>query len=82
MNDEIEKTARSWRIWNGASLKIQFQFEPRDVWVGVFWRSTPLCMHLYVCLLPLVPLHVTWTTRRRVERFMAYGDRRNRERAE
>lgn len=40
----------------------QFQFEPRDVWIGLFWRKSPAAWpiyHLYVCFVPCVPLHIT-----------------------
>lgn len=47
------------RLIDRPRLKVQFQFEPRDLWVGVFWRRTTIALHLYVCVLPLVPLHVT-----------------------
>ena len=53
---------RAWRVCDGAMLKAQFQFEPRDLWVGVFWRRTKLCLHVYICVLPLLPLHITLTT--------------------
>lgn len=53
------------RIINRKTLKAQFQFEPRDVWLGLFWRTLRqmpppyYTLHLYICLLPLVPLHIT-----------------------
>jgi hypothetical protein len=47
------------RIWNGTAMKAQIQFEPRDLWVGLFWRQTDLCWHFYLCLVPVLPLHVT-----------------------
>jgi len=51
--------SRRLRIWHGRFVKAQFQFEPRDVWVGLFWRTTDVCVHLYVTVVPLCPLHVT-----------------------
>lgn len=53
------RSQRSWRFIDGNNLKAQFQFEPRDVWVGLFWRRTEIALHLYICILPLVPLHIT-----------------------
>ena len=44
---------------NLPGLKIQFQFEPRDLWVGLFWRQTEVATHFYICLLPTIPLHIT-----------------------
>lgn len=50
---------RLLRIVDNRRVKAQIQFEPRDLWVGVFWRHTQHCLHLYVCIIPLLPLHVT-----------------------
>lgn len=61
------------RIWNGSKMKIQFQFEKRDWWVGLFWRRTELAMHLFVCLVPLIPLHITFTTERWIREWTANG---------
>lgn len=44
-------------------MRIWFRFEPRDLWIGVYWtraigvdgRSE---LHLYVCLLPTLLVHV------------------------
>jgi hypothetical protein len=53
------------RIINAERVKVQFQWEPRDLWIGAFWRfnygMTPryYTFHLYVCLVPMLPLHVT-----------------------
>ena len=52
------------RIIDGQYTKVQFQFEPCDLWIGAFWRILQLrppfrTFHLYVCLIPMVPLHVT-----------------------
>jgi hypothetical protein len=71
----------TWRFldWTARRfhLAMQFQVEPRDLWVGVFWRfdrykatitgwdchhgaisGEPWNLHLYVCLVPCLPLHV------------------------
>ena len=55
----------NFRIIDKPTLKAQFQFEPRDLWIGLFWRINRempppfYTLHLYVCILPLVPLHIT-----------------------
>jgi len=51
-----------WRFVDRERLKAQFQFEPRDAWFGLFWRRTGIALHLYICIVPLVPLHVTIAT--------------------
>lgn len=62
---DIIPSERRWRLINRPRLKVQFQFEPRDVWVGLFWRVTHhykvgiAIVHLYICLLPLLPIHVS-----------------------
>ena len=56
---------RSLRIVDGTRIKAQFQWEPRDIWVGLFWRvrlselERWKFLHLYICVIPFVPLHVT-----------------------
>lgn len=47
------------RIVDKPRLIAQFQFEPRDLWVGLFWQRTEVAFHLYICVIPLVPLHIT-----------------------
>lgn len=40
-------------------------FEPRDLWVGLYWDSRPLLLNLYFCFLPMFPLRVqVWRGRR------------------
>jgi hypothetical protein len=33
------------------------RFEPRDIWVGLFWDRRADGLHLYVCPLPCIVLH-------------------------
>lgn len=35
-----------------------FLFEPRDVWIGLYWKRYPKAMEMYWCILPCVPLRV------------------------
>lgn len=51
---------RSLRIIDRRFLKAQFQFEPRDLWIGLFWRQTEMSWHFYICIVPLLPLHITF----------------------
>jgi hypothetical protein len=53
---------RVFRLIDRPTLIAQFQFEPRDIWIGVFWRHTEIALHLYICVLPLLPLHITICT--------------------
>lgn len=41
-------------------------FEPRDIWVGVFWKHEPATQgwqwlkywDIYICLIPCVPIRI------------------------
>lgn len=62
------------RVGEWAHSTAQIQVEPHDFWVGMFWRferwhdctgsdrrgdyRNPWTLHLYICLLPLLPIHV------------------------
>lgn len=46
------------QILNGRHVKARLQWNPRDMWIGVYWSSHPLCWQLYVCLVPMFPLRV------------------------
>lgn len=43
--------------------RIDLEFKPQDLWIGVFWKTTGHCLDAWICLLPCVPLHlcVLWT---------------------
>lgn len=58
-------TERRWRLYDGERVKVSLNFEPRDLWVGVFWRWADhgheglRTFHAFVCILPVLPLHVS-----------------------
>lgn len=33
------------------------RFEPRDIWLGVFWDRRPDGVHIYVCPIPCIVVH-------------------------
>lgn len=35
-------------------MSIRFLFEPRDLWIGVFWDRRPDGFYLYVCPFPML----------------------------
>lgn len=41
-------------------MKAQILFEPRDLWIGVFWDRRPGELRVYVCLIPTLPLLLTF----------------------
>lgn len=55
----IPSQGRALRLVDKSWLKVQLQFEPRDIWIGLFWRRTEIAWHFYICILPLLPLHIS-----------------------
>ena len=37
-------------------MKARLLFEPRDIWIGVFWDRRPGGLHVYICVVPCAPL--------------------------
>lgn len=46
---------------------VRIEFEPRDVWIGLFWCKKRVHvagfkmredLHLYLCLIPCFPIHI------------------------
>ena len=62
----MTKHAKGVMLYEGHRVKVRLQFEPRDLWMGVFWRvTTPFnqeewyILHVYLTLVPMLPLHIT-----------------------
>lgn len=74
------------RLIDHSNCKAQLQWEPRDMWVGLFWRTNHemnipwYTLHIYICVLPLIPLHITLLLRSRVTKcdqgHIGHGERR------
>lgn len=43
---------------------IDIKFNPHDLWIGVFWQTYPGIYQdqfsVYICLVPMFPIHVWW----------------------
>jgi hypothetical protein len=57
-------------VWRGART-VRLQFEPRDLWIGVYWSQVTHPDHswmyrrrIYVCIVPMLPIVYTgrWRT--------------------
>lgn len=35
-------------------------FEPRDLWVGVYWTKTVWTFTVYICIIPMLPIKLNW----------------------
>lgn len=47
---------------------LRIEWKPQDCWVGVFWQRTPFVggaerLDVWVCLLPMLPIHYRRSTR-------------------
>lgn len=48
------------------NMTIKFEFEPRDLWIGVYWDTHYQCVgevcgiiNIWICLIPCFPIHIT-----------------------
>jgi hypothetical protein len=46
------KKPRKWHI--------AIRFSPREFWIGLYWQRMGNFVDVWVCLLPMVPIHVSW----------------------
>lgn len=72
MKPDLEKWFARWHY----RLALNVRFEPRDLWVGAYWQVDPITeygtnvavqeewWHLYLCIVPLLPIHFTLKLRR------------------
>ena len=45
-------------LWAGI-IKITFKFEPRDLWIGLYWNNLDSNeLNIYICVIPVFPIHV------------------------
>lgn len=38
----------------------KFEWKPADLWIGAYWKRIGNCVDLWLCLLPCIPLHLSW----------------------
>lgn len=41
-------------------MKWEIVFKPQDLWVGVYWESSYPKLDIWICVIPMVPLHLYW----------------------
>lgn len=39
---------------------VRLEFKLQDFWIGVFWKNRSFDGDIWICLLPCVPIHVSW----------------------
>lgn len=50
--------------WVGERLHLSIHFDPRDLWIGMFWDHDLGDTDVYICPIPCVVLHVLWQKNR------------------
>lgn len=43
--------------WHRA--RIRWEWKPQDCWIGVFWRTSQGWRDVWICLLPMLPIHIS-----------------------
>jgi hypothetical protein len=52
--------------WTIGRVGLELIFEPRDLWLGVYWTTTDGALTgerwamVYVCIVPCLPLRLSW----------------------
>lgn len=46
-----------------ADVVLALEFKPADLWVGAYTAQNGGMRHVWVCLLPCLPVHVSWVGR-------------------
>jgi len=39
-------------------ITIDFEWDPHDLWIGVFWKRKENHVDVWICFVPCLPLHV------------------------
>jgi hypothetical protein len=47
----------------GRHWRVQWEFKPADLWVGVYWCNHGGFIDVWVCLVPMLPIHF-WSLER------------------
>lgn len=40
-------------------ISVTLEFKLADLWIGLFWKRQVQTLHIWICLLPALPLHIT-----------------------
>lgn len=41
-------------------MKVRLEFKPQDCWIGAYWGRYATHIHLWICILPMLPIHFWW----------------------
>ena len=47
------QAARRWR-----ETTVRLEVKLQDAWIGAFWRRDGAELHVWICLVPCLPIHI------------------------
>ena len=51
-------------------MELKLEFKKQDCWIGLFWRKTKHINEVWICIIPMFPIHITW-----YDEIPGYGER-------
>jgi len=46
-------------------FKPSIKLEPRDIWVGIYWKRRASFLSIYLCVIPCLPIITHWRIKTR-----------------
>jgi hypothetical protein len=46
------------KLYKSQFKSFKWFFEPRDIWIGLYWKRYPLSIDIYICPLPMLPINI------------------------
>lgn len=58
----VTVTKRNIPPFNGVTRRwfVRVERKMQDAWVGVYWDRAPLALDVWVCIVPMLPIHFGW----------------------
>lgn len=50
-------------------MQIRLEFKLADLWIGAFWQRRIDGLHIWICFLPCLPIHIFLTDKSELRRF-------------
>lgn len=44
-------------------MKWKIEFKPQDCWIGAYFKRKDAVQHVWICIVPMIPLHIWWRVR-------------------
>ncbi len=47
-----------WSYELGTLMKVSLEWKLQDLWIGAYWDNRTYIFHLWICIIPCVPIHI------------------------